>query len=447
MTSTVPLPDLLTGSPYLSYTYAYPHKTAYRTLEPAVPLRDVWASERKSSLFLYLHIPFCEMRCGFCNLFTVANAPQPLEQAYLDALERQAEQVKEALGDATFSRIALGGGTPTYLEARDLERVFDLLGRTFGATPAAMPTSVESSPATATPDRLAVLAERGVSRVSIGVQSFVESEVHSVGRAQKNAEVALALGNIRAAGIPELNIDLIYGLAHQTPQSWLYSLQEALRWSPEELFLYPLYVRPLTGIGRLGRSWDDERLELYRLGRDFLLSAGYVQTSVRRFQKTDLPLGSELEYSCQQDGMVGLGCGARSYTRSLHYSSEYAVGAVGVREILSDFVTRPGEGFSVAAHGLHLSTDEQRRRYVLQSLLHVTGLHLGQYRELFGSDAYADFPALPGLTETGLAETELARQDGGVLRLTPAGLERSDAVGPRLYSAEVQALSEGYVWK
>ncbi|WP_407572573.1 STM4012 family radical SAM protein [Deinococcus altitudinis] len=442
MTPTAPLPDLLNGSPYLSYTYAYPHKTAYRTLEPAVPLQSAWADERKSSLFLYLHIPFCEMRCGFCNLFTTANAPRSLEQGYLDALERQARRVKDALGDAVFSRMALGGGTPTYLEARDLERVFDLLGNTFGAWPSALPTSVESSPATASPERLAVLAERGVSRVSIGVQSFVESEVHSVGRAQKNAEVARALDTIRAAGIPELNIDLIYGLAHQTPESWLHSLGEALRWSPEELFLYPLYVRPLTGIGRLGRSWDDERLELYRLGRDFLLGAGYVQTSMRRFQKAGLPLGTEPEYSCQQDGMVGLGCGARSYTRGLHYSSEYAVGAVGVREILSDFVARPDESFGLASHGLHLSTDEQRRRFLLQSLLHVSGLQLEQYRALFGSGAHADFPALDRLTQTGLAG-----QDSGVLRLTPAGLERSDAIGPWLYSAAVQALSDGYAWK
>ena len=446
MTSSILLPELqtavLSGGPYASYTYAYPHKTAYRTLSPAVPLHEAWANEDRSALFLYLHIPFCEMRCGFCNLFTVANAPVPLEQTYLNALERQAEVVKDALGDATFSRIALGGGTPTYLTAPDLERVFDLLSTTFGATPAALPTSVESSPATATPERLLVLRERGVSRVSIGVQSFVETEVRSVGRAQRNAEVALALDSIRAAGIPELNIDLIYGLAHQTPESWLFSLQEALRWSPEELFLYPLYVRPLTGIGRLGRSWDDERLELYRLGRDFLLAAGYLQTSMRRFQQANLPVGSEPEYICQQDGMVGLGCGARSYTRSLHYSSEYAVGAVGVREILQDFVARPTESFASASHGLHLSLNEQRRRYLLQSLLHIGGLNLEGYRALFGGDVLADFPALAQLPDVGLA-----RLEGGVLRLTPAGLERSDAIGPWLYSPEVQALSEDYAWK
>ena len=439
--TTSELPPELLGGPYQSYTYAYPHKTAYRALTPPVPLGDAWASQNRSSLFLYLHIPFCEMRCGFCNLFTMVGAPASLERAYLDALTRQAEQVRGALGEASFSRIALGGGTPTYLDVRDLARLFDLIA-TFGATPAELPTSVETSPATATPERLSLLTERGISRLSIGVQSFVESEVRGVGRAQRTAEVTAALDNIRAAGPVGLNIDLIYGLAHQTPESWLYSLREARRWQPEELFLYPLYVRPLTGIGRLGRSWDDERLELYRLGRDYLLSNGYVQTSMRRFQLAALPLESEPEYTCQLDGMVGLGCGARSYTRELHYSSEYAVGASGVREILHDFVARPSQSFGLATHGLRLSAEEQRRRYLLQSLLHLSGLELDEYRRDFGSDAHADFPEL-----LHLISANWATEQHGTLRLTPAGLEYSDAIGPWLYSAAVRALSEGYAWR
>lgn len=436
------LANFLRAGPYQSYTYGYPHKTAYRPLDPPLPLRDVWVHEKRDNLFLYLHIPFCEMRCGFCNLFTTVNAPQTLEQDYLDAVERQAKVLREAIPDATFSRIAIGGGTPTYLEARDLARVFDLLHGTFGADAAALPTSVETSPATATPERLAVLRERGVSRVSIGIQSFIESEVYSVGRAQKNVEVVEALANIRAAPIPNLNIDLIYGLAHQTPATWLHSLQTALEWTPEELFLYPLYVRPLTGIGRLGRTWDDERLELYRLGRDFLLSHGYVQTSMRRFQRAELPLGSEPEYTCQLDGMLGLGCGARSYTRHLHYSSEYAVGAVGVRDIIRDFVARPAEAFAVAHHGIRMSADERRRRYLLQSLLHFTGLDMAAYTREFASDAFADSPQLKELLEL-----DFARLDGGVLTLTPAGMEQSDAIGPWLYSPAVNALSGKYEWR
>ncbi|HEX4817254.1 MAG TPA: radical SAM protein, partial [Nonomuraea sp.] len=153
--------------PYEGYVYAYPHKTAYRPLEPRPALKEVWAGERPGAL--YVHIPFCEMRCGFCNLFTRTGAPEELVTAYLDALARQAAQVRDAVETNGFATAAFGGGTPTYLSAGELTRLFDLTERAMGVDLAAIPLSVETSPATATPDRLSVLVERGTSRVSIGV--------------------------------------------------------------------------------------------------------------------------------------------------------------------------------------------------------------------------------------------------------------------------------------
>jgi oxygen-independent coproporphyrinogen III oxidase len=434
------LEPLVLSSPYQSYTYAYPHKTAYRSLEPAVKLSDLWQSEDQNALFLYIHIPFCEMRCGFCNLFTTVNAPQSLEQAYLQTLERQALRVREALGDAKFARFAIGGGTPTYLEPADLERLFVIAQKMYGIDLARTPTSVETSPATATSDRLEILKKYGVDRVSIGVQSFIESEVHSVGRTQQNAQVFQAFETIRNARIPILNIDLIYGLAFQTPVSWLESLKSALEWQPEELFLYPLYVRPKTGLGNSKRSWDDQRLELYRLGRDFLTANGYEQVSMRMFRRNTNPqTSSSINYDCQNDGMVGLGCGARSYTQSLHYSSEYAVGQTGVREILHDFVQRPDHSFDLASHGFKLDLLEQQRRFVIQGLLQVSGLDLNFYRSRFQSDVFQD---LPQLLE--LVTFDLATRHKDSLKLTATGLERSDAIGPWLYSSQAQHLMQGY---
>src|SRR5207248_3751773 len=123
-----------------------------------------------------------------------------------------------------------------------------------------------------------------VDRISIGVQSFVEAEAAAAGRAQRTAEVEEALARIREAGFPRLNIDLIYGLPGQTVESWLGSLRAALRFAPEELYLYPLYVRPLTGLGRSSRSWDDQRLTCYREARALLLVCGYEQVSMRMFR-------------------------------------------------------------------------------------------------------------------------------------------------------------------
>src|SRR5688572_12158890 len=89
---------------YQAYSYSYPHKTAYREFTQPVDLKSAWAKEKRDALFLYLHIPFCEMRCGFCNLFTTSNPEVSFEREYLNTLERQAEQVGRALGDSKFAR-------------------------------------------------------------------------------------------------------------------------------------------------------------------------------------------------------------------------------------------------------------------------------------------------------------------------------------------------------
>ncbi|WP_067483052.1 STM4012 family radical SAM protein [Actinomadura hibisca] len=423
----------MTG-PYQGYVYAYPHKTAYRPLTPEPTLEQVWEGEDKNALFLYLHVPFCEMRCGFCNLFTRTGAPEELTSAYLDALERQAARVRDALGEATFSTAAFGGGTPTYFTAPELERLCDIADGF--ADLAAVPLGVETSPATATTDRLTVLAERGTTRISIGVQSFIDAEARAAVRPQKRAEVEAALDRIRAVGFPTLNIDLIYGIDGQTPVTWLHSLDAALAWRPEEIYLYPLYVRPLTGLGKLGRDWDDQRLSLYRLGRDHLLAQGYEQVSMRMFR---LPgTGTGTEYCCQTDGMVGLGCGARSYTGDLHYSFEYAVGASQVRAIIDDYVQ--AREFGTARVGFRLDESERRRRHLIQSLLQNEGLDRAAYKARFGSDAAADFAS----DLSAFADRGWLNETASALRLTPEGLAHSDAIGPALFSPDVQNLMNAY---
>ncbi len=423
--------------PYEGYVYAYPHKTAYRPLDPRPPLREVWAKERTDALFLYLHVPFCEMRCGFCNLFTRTGAPAELVASYLDALRRQAEAVRQALpDDARFVTAAIGGGTPTYLEAAELARLLDLAEQTMGTDFSTTPLGIETSPATATPDRLAVLAERGTTRISIGVQSFIDAEARAALRPQRRTEVETALTAIREAGFRTLNIDLIYGIDGQTPDTWRRSLDATLAWRPEEIYLYPLYVRPLTGLGVLGRAWDDQRLGLYRQGRDHLLAAGYEQVSMRMFRLPGTESGSE--YHCQSDGMVGLGCGARSYTSRLHYSFEYAVGVRHVRAIIDDFIRLPRAAFGVANVGFALDDLEQRRRHLIQSLLQAEGLDRAAYRARFGGDVLDDF-ALDTFAERGWVVDDSAR-----VRLTAEGLARSDAIGPALFSDRARDLMDSY---
>ncbi|MFJ8731153.1 STM4012 family radical SAM protein [Streptomyces bauhiniae] len=434
-------------APYQSYVYAYPHKTAYRKLTGRPLLRDLWAGEPKDALSLYLHIPFCEVRCGFCNLFTRIGAPDSLTGAYLDALERQAGAVREALGErepVRFATAAFGGGTPTFLTAAELTRLCDIAEHRMGADLRAVPLSVEASPATATADRLEVLAERGATRLSLGVQSFDDTEARAAVRPQRRADVEAALGRVREAGIPVLNIDLIYGIDGQTEHTWLRSLDAALAWRPEELYLYPLYIRPLTGLGRRADAadpeWDEQRLRLYRAGRDHLLAHGYEQRSMRMFRRADAPAEGADDYACQTDGMIGLGCGARSYTAGLHYSFDYAVGMHEIRAIIDDYTARPAADFAHAEYGRRMTGDEPRRRHLLQSLLQADGLAVADYRARFGGRTPAeDFPAeLERFADLGWLEP------GPVLRLTPEGLAHSDALGPELFSPAVRAAMAAY---
>lgn len=450
------LDALLRLPPYQAYSYSYPHKTAYRTLDTPRSLRDAWREEDRRALFLYLHIPFCSYRCGFCNLFALARPAGDTVARYLDQLEAQFATTLDALGDHAFARFALGGGTPSYLDVPQLQRLFAML-RAGGVDLRAMPAGMEVSPETVDAEKMALCRETGIDRISMGIQSFSESEVRALVRPQQREVVERAIDAIRAQRFPTLNLDLIYGIEGQTVASFVASIDSALAFAPEELYLYPLYVRPLTGLGRIAEGTGegrregkrrfalqpepvDDRLAMYRAGRDRLLAAGYTQVSMRMFRAPHAPAtDAGPAYCCQEDGMVGIGCGARSYTRGLHYASEYGVSRRGVVDILDHYLSLSREDFARVDHGILLDGDEQRRRHAIQSLLVRPGLSLSAWRARFGSDLFDDLPQLRELEPAGLA-----RLDGDLLALNDEGFARADTLGPWLVSPSVAARMADY---
>ncbi|MBB4709807.1 coproporphyrinogen III oxidase [Xanthomonas arboricola] len=445
------LAELLRQPPYQAYSYSYPHKTSYRPLQPAVPLSQVWADEPRQALFLYLHIPFCSYRCGFCNLFALARPAAAQVEAYLLQMEQQLRATVQALGTHRFVRFAMGGGTPSYLTPPQLQRVFDMVAQHATIALDTIPAGIEVSPETVDAERLRVCRQAGIDRVSMGIQSFSAAEVSALVRPQQRDTVERAIATIRAQDIPTLNLDLIYGIAGQTVDSFLASIDSALRHAPEELYLYPLYVRPMTGLGRIEaksggrRSFVlhpeplDERLVLYRAGRDHLLAAGYTQVSMRMFRAPHARDGDAPVYCCQSDGMVGIGCGARSYTAGLHYSSEYGVSRRSVAEILDHYLARDPASFACADYGISLDADDAMRRHAIQSLLVFPGLDRDDFRQRFGLDCLQALPQLQELLALGLAQ-----QHGALLSLTAAGMERADTIGPWLTSAPIVERMQQY---
>lgn len=421
----------LAGPPFQAYVYSYPHKTTYRALERPIPLREAWAGEDRSSLFLYLHVPFCEQRCGFCNLFTQSQPPQAQITAYLDALERQAGVVAAEVRPQGIARMAIGGGTPTFLSPADLDRLFRIAA---GLGAAAIPCSVELSPATASAERIAVLRRHGADRASLGVQSTSATETEALRRHQDRAAVAAAIARLRAAGFRTVNVDLMYGQSGQTPQSLVRSIDEVIAWGANELYLYPLYVRPLTTLGRLGAGPVADQAGLYLAGRDHLRTLGWQQRSMRLFQAPDAPVAAGPRYRCQEDGMVGLGPSARSYTATLHYASSYAVGQTAIRERIAAWSAQSAADFAEIRHGFVLDGEDQRRRYAILSLLE-SGLDEAAYARRFGSSVADDLPMLA----EGLPLGVLVHADGA-WRLTDRGVGYADVIGRWLYSRRVEEL-------
>lgn len=430
---------MLFENPYECYLYSYPHKTAYRELPLPLSLQQAVAGKKRREAHLYMHIPFCQSRCGYCNLFTTIGTDS---RDYLHSLRRHAYSWQQAGATETFRFLsfAIGGGTPLLLDASQLQELFDIARKYFHVNASRTPVSIETAPRQTTRDRLAVLKDNQTERISIGVQSFHNQELKTLNRNHLAETAQQALELLKHFDFPVLNIDLIYGIPGQTNTSFLRSLKQATSFVPQEIFLYPLYIRPSTYLGNTtidGRQNSQDIHRLYLTGREYLLSQGYIQTSMRRFTLcADDP--SVPEFSCSEENMISLGCGGRSYIGNLHFSEHYAVGQTYCRKILQDYIQC--EDYAHISHGFFLSEPELKRRFLIKNLLYYKGLDIALYTATYGTLPDEDFPLLHALLAEGLCIC-----DGNYWKLTPQGMGYSDAIGPAFISNEVKHLMQQ--WK
>lgn len=423
-------------SPYIQYMYSYPHKIAYRSL-PGIDLKDYIGRLSGKENSLYFHIPFCQSKCGYCNLFSLAGQSVQQMERYVEAMGRHAGQVAELLPEgAAFSDLALGGGTPLVLPEHLLRKVFSIARDCFGIEVGKQMIVVETSPNQTTREKLNILKEEGVSRISIGVQSFQEAELLALHRFHTADAARKALGLIQDIGFGCVNIDLIYGIPGQTEESLQDSLRCALEFEPEELFVYPLYVKPGTYLHRQGAQCSKDAFGMYQFVRGFLIEAGYQPISMRRFVrqgKGSQGLGASL---CGFGNTISIGCGGRSYLGNLHFCTPYAVDPGQCHSILQGYMGQ--ENFRQITHGFLLSPEEEKRRYAIRHVLFGRGICLSDYRMHFGSEAEQDFPLLLDWVRSGYAVME-----DGFLSLTEQGFSLSDYLGPQLVSDQVRGLMEG----
>ncbi len=431
--------------PYIQYMYSYPHKTAYG------PLEDIWLDDyihilkepgRANSL--YFHIPFCQTKCGYCNLFSLPGQSQEWMEAYLDAMEEQA--IQYGMEDVSFEDFIIGGGTPLILPESSLHRIFQMSRKYFGLKEKAG-IVIETSPNQTTKEKLNILKQNRVTRISIGVQSFHDEELETLNRKHSVRQVRKALESIRLVSFPCMNLDLIYGVPGQTPVSLEYSVCQALEYEPDEIFAYPLYVKRGTYLSKTKQQALDNTYEMYELVRDMLISNGYRQDSMRRFVKVPAGLspkenhraGNKTEKnhyersyeSCGFQNTISIGCGGRSYIDKLHFCTPYGVEYSYCKKLLEQYIHT--ENYRKITHGYILNEEEQKRRYVIKHILVRPGIELKEYENLYGRKLLEDFSQLVQWEEQGLA-----LERGGYFSLTEQGLSMSDYLGPMLISQEIK---------
>ncbi len=417
---------------YVQYMYSYPHKTAYRSLN-GITLSLYAQYLAGGGHGLYVHIPFCQSKCGYCNLFSVTGQDRKAVDAYLDAVERQCGQYREVLRDVSpsFSQVVIGGGTPLYLSEEQLVRVFSLL-QSFFCLEEGREVVIETAPNQTTAEKLNILKGAGVTRVSMGIQSFSDRELSALGRRHNAWQARMALELLRSFDFSCVNVDFIYGIPGQGPADLLASLEEAVSFVPDEIFLYPLYVKHGAGLELAGVVPDAQgAFACYQAGRDFLLEAGYRQDSMRRFVWSGSGSSERTFVECGFGSSLALGCGGRSYLGNLHFCSPYALPG---RECLARLAEYEAvSDHTRITHGFLLSDGEQKRRYLIRHLLIRPGLDRQRYRAVFGTDVTADFSLLEDWEERGYVE-----QKGGYLTLSGEGLALSDYLGPQLISPDVE---------
>ncbi len=272
----------------------------------------------------YLHIPFCKVRCGYCdfNTYTSSELRGVTQNSFLDNLLAEIRFSRGVLSnlsiaDREFSTVFFGGGTPTQLEAAQLAQTLRALAAEFGVASGAEVTT-EANPDTVDERYLATLAEAGFTRVSIGMQSAVNSVLKTLDRTHNPDNVAKAVSAAKAAGL-QVSLDLIYGTPRETLVDWRESLETAIALEPDHISAYSLIVEDGTKLARQIRSGeleqpsDDDHADKYELADSLLSSAGFEWYEVSNWS-TDKSFRSahNLAY-WQSNDWWGFGPGAHSH--------------------------------------------------------------------------------------------------------------------------------------
>lgn len=275
-------------------------------------------------LAVYVHIPFCTIKCGYCDFNAYAGLDD-LKDAYARALLREAEAAAPLLARRTISSVGFGGGTPGEFPASHIAALLDLLRSVAPFEPRAEVT-LEVNPGTSSPPYLRALRAAGVTRLSIGAQTFHPAELAFLDRIHSPEATAATVAAARDAGFESVGLDLIYGLPGQPFDAWLASLEAALRLQPDHLSCYALTIEEGTPLaariarGEIESPDPDLAADMYEAASDRLEAAGYRQYELSNWARPGHESGHNRAYWADRD-YLALGAGAHGYLAGERYEN------------------------------------------------------------------------------------------------------------------------------
>ncbi len=379
-------------------------------------------SSTDSGIGVYVHIPFCTAKCGYCDFNSYANH-EHLIPSYAASLLDDASLWVDAVAGRRVETIFFGGGTPTLNPVAESERILDGLRALCDVDPDAE-ISIEANPGSVATEHLTGLRRAGFNRLSIGVQSFDEGELAQLDRIHTGDDARRAIVSAREAGFDNVNVDLIYGLPQQQLASWQGTLDEAIALGPDHISAYALTVEEGTPLardvarGRVPAPDGDAQAEHYEWTQDRLASAGFEHYEISNWARPGRRCRHNLIY-WQNREYLGIGAGAHSFLKGARFSSvllpqryielvaaSMAARAAGRAEVCHIASSEPiGEALSIADTlilGLRLCDGVDVAAFAARYGRTVTDVHGGLIDEFLGH-------GLLELTDTHLRLTSRGR--------------------------------------
>ena len=383
---------------------------------------------------VYLHIPFCRHRCGYCDFNTYAGLDD-LIPAYVQALCHEIRYLSENCGrKPPIHTIFLGGGTPSILPAGEIEKIINQLNQDFNILEG-VEITMEANPGRLTYDYLKSLYELGINRISLGMQSANPGELLLLERQHEFHQIANAVSLVRKAGFKNYNLDLIFGIPYQTLESWQLSLELGLSLGPDHLSLYSLTIEPGTPLenwvtkGLLSEPDQDLSAEMYEWASELLNERGFEQYEISNWARRDEVKGL---LACQHNlqywrnfPYLGLGAGAHGYT-----AGKRTVNVHSPRVYTQKLLTRDEKNKQnnlsfpmtpATASVVTIDRSEEIKETMMMGLrLTEEGISQKEFQARFGTTLEEVFDTqIDDLIEVGLLERDRTTNDH--LRLTPRG--------------------------